>query len=91
MIYQTPAPNVCRLLRQITQQKLSFVRGDIRDADVLQTLFAENKIQAVLHFAGLKAVGESVTDPIHYYDVNLNGTLKLVEAMAQADGRAGVN
>ena len=76
-----------RAVERITQKTLSFVEGDIRDAELLRTLFAENSIQAVLHFAGLKAVGESVTDPIRYYDVNLNGTLKLVEAMAAADCR----
>jgi UDP-glucose 4-epimerase len=71
-------------VERITQKSLSFVQGDIRDADLLKSLFAENNIHAVLHFAGLKAVGESVAEPIRYYDVNLNGTLKLIEAMAQA-------
>ncbi len=71
-------------VKRITQKSLAFVQGDIRDADLLKSLFAENNIHAVLHFAGLKAVGESVAEPIRYYDVNLNGTLKLIEAMAQA-------
>lgn len=71
-------------VERITQKSLSFVQGDIRDADLLKSVFADNNIYAVLHFAGLKAVGESVAEPIRYYDVNLNGTLKLVEAMTQA-------
>ena len=72
-------------VERITQKSLTFIQGDIRDADVLAQLFAEHDIGAVLHFAGLKAVGESVDQPVSYYDVNVNGTLKLVEAMAAAD------
>lgn len=72
-------------VQRITQKSLTFVQGDVRDAAALDDLFAAHDIHAVLHFAGLKAVGESVADPIHYYDVNLNGTLKLVEAMHKAE------
>ncbi|MCR9258212.1 MAG: UDP-glucose 4-epimerase GalE [Pseudomonadaceae bacterium] len=72
-------------VERITQKSLSFILGDIRDSELLARVFAENKIDAVLHFAGLKAVGESVAEPIRYYDVNLNGTLKLIEAMTNAD------
>ncbi|XOV81789.1 MAG: UDP-glucose 4-epimerase GalE [bacterium] len=71
-------------VERITQKKLSFVRGDIRDAHLLKTVFSQNNIEAVLHFAGLKAVGESVAQPVRYYDVNLNGTLKLIDAMIAA-------
>lgn len=59
---------------------------DVRDGTALDRVFAEHAIEAVVHLAGLKAVGESVADPLAYYDVNLAGTLALVQAM----GRAGV-
>lgn len=63
-----------------------FVRGDIRDARLLDDLFAAHEIAAVLHFAGFKAVGESVRKPLEYYENNVAGSLQLCRAM----GRAGV-
>src|SRR5476649_1276988 len=62
-----------------------FYQGDIRDKALLATLFAEHAIDAVIHFAGLKAVGESVKQPIEYYDNNIYGTLTLIEAMRAAN------
>lgn len=59
-----------------------FVQGDIRDRAVLDRLFAENAIDAVLHFAGLKAVGESVAQPLRYYDNNVHGSQVLLQACA---------
>ena len=70
---------------QICGHKPAFVEGDIRDADLLDTLFAEHPISAVLHFAGLKAVGESVRKPEEYYDNNVEGTKVLLAAMQNAD------
>ncbi|WP_211460685.1 UDP-glucose 4-epimerase GalE [Collimonas silvisoli] len=67
----------------ITQKKLNFVEGDVRDATLLENLFSQNKIDAVIHFAALKAVGESVKQPLTYYDTNLNGLLVLCKVMAQ--------
>jgi len=61
-----------------------FVQGDIRDRAVLDRLFAEHPVDAVLHFAGLKAVGESVAQPLRYYDNNVGGTVTLCQAMAAA-------
>lgn len=61
-----------------------FVQGDIRDRVVLDSLFAEHSIHAVLHFAGLKAVGESVAQPLRYYDNNVHGSQVLLQAMADA-------
>jgi UDP-glucose 4-epimerase len=63
--------------------RLQFVRGDVRDAALLQQLFAQHPLQAVVHFAGLKAVGESVAQPLQYYSNNVQGTLALLQAMAQ--------
>ena len=59
----------------------SFVQGDIRDVATLDRLFAAHPISAVMHFAGLKAVGESSEKPIEYYDNNVAGTVQLLTAM----------
>ena len=64
-----------------------FYKGDIRDRAFLDMAFAREKIDAVIHFAGLKAVGESVLRPLSYYDVNVGGTLRLLEAMSEAGVR----
>lgn len=61
-----------------------FVQGDIRDRTVLDRLFVEHSVGGVLHFAGLKAVGESVIQPLRYYDNNMHGTLVLLQACAHA-------
>jgi len=71
-------------VEKITGRSLDFVEGDIRDRPLLDKLFAEHKIDSVLHFAGLKAVGESVNQPLKYYDNNLNGSLVLTQAMQAA-------
>lgn len=69
---------------EITGKQPEFIKGDIRDAALLDRLFAEHSIDSVVHFAGLKAVGESVEQPLRYYDNNVNGTLVLVNAMQKA-------
>ncbi len=74
-------------IEALTKVRPQFVEGDIRDKAALDTLFSEHEIEAVIHFAGLKAVGESVEKPLEYYDNNVNGTLVLVSAMKTA----GVN
>ncbi len=68
-------------VEQITGQTVSFVQGDIRDAQALEGLFTAHRFDAVLHLAGLKAVGESVAKPLTYYDNNVVGTVRLLEAM----------
>jgi UDP-glucose 4-epimerase len=73
-------------IEQICGRRPRFVHGDLRDAALLERLFGEYNIAAVIHFAGLKAVGESVAKPLAYYDNNVRGTLELLAAM----GRAGV-
>ena len=73
------------VIQRITQRKLIFVQGDIRDTECLAELFQTYVFNGVLHFAGLKAVGESTEQPIKYFDNNVNGTLRLVEAMQQAN------
>ena len=68
-------------VKEITGKDVLFYEADIRDRAVLDRIFEEHPIDAVIHFAGLKAVGESVAKPIEYYDNNLVGTLVLLEAM----------
>ena len=77
-------PSVIERITQITGQTPLLVEGDIRDREMLAELFANHQFSAVIHFAGLKAVGESVTTPLIYYDNNVLGSLVLVEAMAAA-------
>lgn len=66
----------------ISGQRINFYHADVRDREKLQRIFQEHAIQAVIHFAGLKAVGESVERPLEYYDANVNGTLVLLDVMA---------
>lgn len=68
-------------VQKITGKKTALYEGDVRDGALLDKIFAENKIDSVIHFAGLKAVGESCAKPIEYYDNNLVGTLTLLNAM----------
>jgi len=70
---------------QICGKAPVFVEGDIRDAVLLESLFSEYEISAVMHFAGLKAVGESVAEPEKYYDNNVEGSRVLFAAMQAAD------
>jgi UDP-glucose 4-epimerase len=68
----------------ITGKKPVFIQGDVNDAALLTDIFARHDISAVIHFAGLKAVGESVTKPLDYYQNNVGGTVTLCRAMAAA-------
>lgn len=66
---------------EITKTQLDFVEGDVRDLDLLSTLFSAHKIDAVIHFAALKSIEESINNPLAYYDINLNGLLTLSKVM----------
>ena len=68
-------------VQSLTGKPLNFYEGDVRDEALLQKIFQENHIDSVIHFAGLKAVGESVEKPLEYYDNNLNSTLVLLKVM----------
>ena len=74
-------PESLRRVEQLTGKKIKFYEGDVRDEALLERIFAENEIHCVIHFAGLKAVGESVSMPWKYYDNNLNSTLILTKVM----------
>lgn len=75
---------VLNRIEALTGVRPAFYQGDIRDEAFLDSVFAKHDVQAVIHFAGLKAVGESVRKPIEYYDNNVNGTLVLVRSMRKA-------
>lgn len=81
------SPESLRRVAAITGATPLCVEGDLRDAACLARLFAEHEIEAVIHFAGLKAVGESVAKPLLYYDNNVVGTIRLLEAMRGAGVR----
>lgn len=69
----------------ITGKHIPLVVGDVRDQKLLEAVIRDNKVGAVIHFAGLKAVGEAVSKPLIYYDNNVNGTLSLIEVMTACD------
>lgn len=69
----------------LSGKKLSFFKADLLDRNTLQTIFQRNKFDAAIHFAGLKAPGESVSQPLSYYHNNISGTLTLLEVMKEFD------
>lgn len=76
---------VTEKIEQISGKKVVFYEGDVRDKELLTKIFNEHKIDSVIHFAGLKAVGESVEKPLEYYDNNIGSTLALLETMNKFD------
>ena len=74
-------PEVLDKIKKITKKDFKFYEVDLLDGEKLENVFKENKIEAVIHFAGLKAVGESVEKPIEYYHNNITGTLILLKLM----------
>ena len=72
-------------VRNITNCELQFMNADIRNSNALDKIFKTFEPEAVIHFAGLKAVGESVTDPLMYYDINVGGSISLLAAMSKAE------
>ena len=74
-------------LEQLSGQVIPFVQADVRDGAALDRIFAEHRIDGVIHFAGLKAVGESVAQPLRYFDNNVGSTLALLQAMDRAGVR----
>lgn len=72
-----------RRVEKITGKHIDFYKSDVRDKAALHRIFDEHSVDAVIHFAGLKAVGESVEKPLLYYDVNVGGAVTLLEIMQQ--------
>jgi UDP-glucose 4-epimerase len=83
-------PAVIDRIAQISGQRPDFIQGDIRDAELLNKLFASHKVAAIMHFAGLKAVGESTRMPLEYYDANVGGSVCLLQAAKRAGVRTFV-
>ena len=79
------SPAVLDRIERITGRRPAFVKADVRDREALDRIFGERTIDAVVHFAGLKAVGESVAEPLRYYENNVVGTTVLLEAMNRHD------
>lgn len=77
------SPDVLDKIREITKKDFKFYEADLLDREKVEKIFEENKIDAVIHFAGLKAVGESVEKPMEYYHNNIGSTLILTETMAK--------
>ena len=76
-------PEAIHRVQKITGLPVRLVNGDVRDKECLSAIFKQHTISAVIHFAGLKAVGESVADPVKYYDNNVMGSLALVQIMVE--------
>lgn len=81
--FSNSKPVVLDKIREITKKELKFYEIDVCDKEKLKTVFEENKIDAVIHFAGFKAVGESVAKPLMYYRNNLDSTITLLEVMSE--------
>lgn len=85
--YSNSSPVVLQRLQQLTGAAVDFHQVDMRDKPALDRLFAGRRFDAVVHFAALKAVGESCEKPLDYFDNNISGTINLLQAMKQADTR----
>lgn len=83
--FDNSSPVALARVGELIQGKVPYARCDIRDGDMMQAIFAEQRPEAVIHFAGLKAVGESAERPRDYYDVNVAGTLSLLAAMESSN------
>ena len=81
--YVNSQPEALRRVETITGKKVTSYEADVCDKAAMEAIFAKEKIEAVIHFAGLKAVGESVAEPLMYYRNNLDSTLTLVETMTK--------
>jgi UDP-glucose 4-epimerase len=85
--YSNSSPRALERVQRIAGRPLTAIEGDVRDAALLARLFAQQPFDGVIHFAALKAVGESVAKPLAYYDNNVGGTLALLQAMQSAGVR----
>ena len=81
--FSNSKPEALKRLSELTKKDFRFYQADLLDKTTLEKVFSENKIDAVIHFAGLKAVGESIEIPLHYYHNNITGTLILCQTMGK--------
>jgi len=82
--YSNSSPAVLERLYQVSGQRFTFYRVDLREREAITALFNKEPFDAVIHFAGLKAVGESCEQPLNYFDNNIGGTLNLLQTMQAA-------
>lgn len=82
--FSNSSPEALARVEALTGRQVAVHQGDVRDESLLRRVFVQGNFDTVLHFAGLKSVGESVTNPLDYYDVNLGGSISLIRAMADA-------
>lgn len=83
--FSNSKPEALNRIKKITGKDFKFYEADLLDLDAMNKIFSKNNIDAVIHFAGLKAVGESVRKPVEYYHNNITGTLMLIKAMKAAN------
>ena len=83
IVYDNLSKESIKRVEKIINKSISFEEGDIRDKEALKKVFKKYEIDSVIHFAGLKAVGESVEKPLEYYDNNVVGTIRLLEVMKE--------
>ena len=81
--FSNSSPGALAALRLIANREVPFVRGDVRDEGCLDAVFADGRVAAVIHFAALKSVADSVRDPLTYYDVDVSGTASVLRSMAR--------
>ena len=79
--FSNSSPEVLEKIKEITKKDFEFYKADLLDEEKIEEIFKEKEIESVIHFAGLKAVGESVEKPIEYYHNNITGTLVLLKLM----------
>ncbi|AMT95772.1 MULTISPECIES: UDP-glucose 4-epimerase GalE [Psychrobacter] len=88
VVYDNLSNSSCEAINRVsilTGKPIEFIKGDIRDTEMLRQVFSSNYFFGVIHFAGLKSVGESVSKPLLYYNNNISGTINLLEVMAEYD------
>lgn len=85
--FSNSKPKVLENIKKITNKDFKFYEGDVQDKKLLEKIFTENKIEGVIHFAALKAVGESVEKPLEYYHNNLFSTITLLEVMKKYNSK----
>ena len=85
--FSNSKPKVLENIKKITNKDFKFYEGDVQDKKLIEKIFNENKIEGVIHFAALKAVGESVEKPLEYYHNNLFSTITLLEVMKKYNSK----
>lgn len=88
VVYDNLSNSSCEAINRVSHligKPIEFIKGDIRDVKALRQVFDAHQFFGVIHFAGLKAVGESVAKPLLYYNNNVSGTITLLEVMAEYD------